>query len=276
MNRKFLLSIFFVFACAALTSAILQWRAQSREAGLRALLERQAAALAAQREERARLTEAFSRRAAYDTEKSTLLKLRAEVTELRHSATNLNDLRAALNHLQNEVQTRPPSATNARALHPSKILASWTKDQITFAGYADETSALQSTLWAMSRHEPSALLSAFAPGAVSKLWRDSKPNPTPADIDGTSPEAIKARESNWQRLAASLRPVTAFHLVSDNITPRLSEMDPTCQIYKVYFEGDGATRGLGFKKVGNELKFVGVYAIGGTDEHPTYESNLWP
>ena len=53
-------------------------------------------------------------------------------------------------------------------------------------------------------------------------------------------------------------------------------MNAAYQIYKIYFEGDGATRGLGFKKVGNELKFVAVYAIGGTDEHPTYEANLWP
>jgi hypothetical protein len=286
MKRKFLLSMLFVLALATTLSSFLLTRARSQEADLNARLERHAHALQAQLQRRDQLKQILSTLSPNDATKSALLKLRAEVADLRRSTTNLHALRTALTNLQNEIQTAqnsPPTNSSAPP-HPSKIRATWPKDQLTFAGYADETSALQSTLWAMSRGDLSAILSALAPGnvqnvndptAFARLWRDSSPNPSQADKDGTSPKAIKARDSNLQRLAASLRPVTAFHLVSDDISPRLDH-NPELKIYKIHFQGDGATRGLGFKKVGDELKFVSVYAIGGTDEHPTYESNLWP
>ena len=276
MKRKLLLCSLLVMTLATVMSAALQWRARSLEADFNARLKRDADAMASQRQRRAQLNESLSHHSS--TSQSELLKLRAEVAELRRSTTNLYALRTALDNLQTEAQSaRRAAATNAPAPpDPSKIRASWSKDQITFAGYADENSALQSTLWAMSSGELSTMLAAFAPGAVTNLWRDANPNPTAADKDGTSPDAIKGRDAKLQRLAASLRPVTAFHLVSDNVTPRIPNMNPAYQIYKVYFEGDGATRGLGFQKVGNELKFRAVHAIGGTDEHPTYEANLWP
>jgi hypothetical protein len=276
MKRKFLLCSLLLVTLGAALSATLHWRARSLEANLNASLKRHREAIDLQRHRRAQLNESLSHHRT--TGQSELLKLRGEVAELRRSTTNLYELKTALDNLHNEVQAaRTAVATNAPAASdPSKIRASWTKDQITFAGYADENSALQSTLWAMNRGELSAMLSALAPGAVTNLWRDANPNPTAADKDGTSPAAIKERDAKLARLAASLRPVTAFHLVSNNVTPRIPNMNPAYQIYKVYFEGDGATRGLGFKKVGNELKFVAVYALGGTDEHPTYEANLWP
>ena len=62
----------------------------------------------------------------------------------------------------------------------------------------------------------------------------------------------------------------------DQLVPRMDDINKTYQIYKVYFQGEGSTRGIGFTKVNDQWKFVAVFALGGTHEKPTYKMNLWP
>ena len=164
---------------------------------------------------------------------------------------------------------------------PSKVRAYWSKDEISFAGYADETSAVQSCLWAMSQGDENKIAEIMNPNSFKQLWRDSRPDPSEADKNGTSPDAIAERRSKLHRLAESLAPVTGFYLVSDNLIEKMPEQKgyrtaQTDAVFQVYFAGDGATRGIWLTKSNGEWKFNQVVVLGGTGEKPSYNMTLWP
>jgi hypothetical protein len=81
-------------------------------------------------------------------------------------------------------------------------------------------------------------------------------------------------------LTESLAPVTGFYVVSDNIISKMPGIRDAGSpdeyaVYKIYFAGEGATRGIALKKSQDEWKLTAIYALGGNGEEPTYKMNLW-
>jgi len=259
---------------AALT-AWLKWRDRIFEGDLQARMRRQTDILADLTARRARLSEELTNQTAQlKSATKALARARAEVSQLRKDAADSERLRAALAKINEEAEKNRLAQELILPSGPGQGLASWSKEQITFAGYAEPTSAVQTALWAMSQNDLGAIESALAPETIQQLTLDAGP-PDP-DPTGTSPRALAERRSKLQRLAASVVPATGFSLLSDDIVPRMPGVNTNYHIYQVYFEGEGATRGIQLTKIDNAWKLVGVVALGGTEEKPTCESTLWP
>ncbi|HUS33979.1 MAG TPA: hypothetical protein VM680_01385 [Verrucomicrobiae bacterium] len=279
MKLKFLTLTLLALAFGAALSTFLSWRAHIREDELRSQLAQRAKAQAAATAERDQLRDALNARQTALEHRGELLRLRAEVGELRHRISDVSALNAALENLKQEVAVKDPDSEDPGP-DPSKVRAFWSRDQLAFAGHAEETAGLQSCLWALTRGDTNAIVAAIAPDCLKELWRLSKPTPTDEDIKGTSAEAIAARQGAFARLAESLAPATGFYLISDNLLPKIPDMlagrDPQAfRLYKVYFAGERTTRGVALKKVDGAWKLMGIYSLGGTDEQPTYEADLW-
>ena len=195
--------------------------------------------------------------------------------------SDLNQLKAALENLKHEVAPATNNVPNDPGPDPSKVRAYWSKDQLAFAGHADQSAALQSTLWALTRGDTNAIVSAIEPTAIKELWSYSTPTPSEADLKGTSEAAITSMRSHFERLAESLRPVTGFYVISDNLIPKMPEMvwkrrAEDYAIYKVYFAGEGATRAISLKRSNDQWKLTGILVLDGTEDKPTYDMTLWP
>jgi hypothetical protein len=267
--------IFAMLALSAVLTGWLKWRDRIAEDDLQARLRRQAGTLIELTARHMRLSEELTNQTAQmkSTTKALMLA-RGEMSQLRKDAADPERLRAALAEINQEAEKNRLAQELIPASEPSQVLASWSKDQITFAGYAEPISAVQTALWAMSRNDPRAIESALAPETIEQLTRDAGP-PDP-DPTGTSPRALAERRSKLQRLAASVTPASGFSLVSDDIVPRMPGVNTNFHIFKVFFEGEGATRGIQLSKIEDQWKLVGIVALGGTEEQPTYESSLWP
>ena len=280
MKLKFAI---FVFSCAALAAALtaaMMWRARLVEAELAVRMASGAERLQVASDRRDYLREALRRKSSEPIEeKNALLRLRADVSELRRGATDV-DLNDALDRLKREVAGRTNNATDPGP-DPSKVRAYWAKDQMAFAGQASQPAAVQSALWALSGGDTNAIVSAMVPDIMKELATYSTPNPTEKDRQGTSEAAIRAIHSRFETLAESLRPVTGFYLVSEDLIPKMPELvrnrhAEDYAIYKVYFAGEGATRGVFLKRFNDQWKLAGIYGLGGTEEQPRYEMTLWP
>jgi hypothetical protein len=263
MKTRNLILVLAALAFSAAVTTFLQWRLNARKADLHAQFRRQASLLAELNDRQRILSEAIrQRRARYEGENRELFCLRGEVSELRRDTVDPAKLKAVIQKLEEEIAAQkkptlvPPD--------PQKVRAYWSREQLAFAGHVDQNAAIQTALWALTRGDGQTLDSIFTPEA-SKKFNNEENGPDPL-----------LRQSNLIRLADSLRSTTGFYLVSDDLTPRIPEFNPDIHLFKIYFEGEGSVRGAGFRKIGNEWKFDGIYSIGGTDEKPTYELNLWP
>jgi hypothetical protein len=158
-----LLAVAIAAPCQIWTQSRFQWRAKNED------LQEQSARLAALATENARLT-----RLAVEARKDSLspelfrelMRLRGEIGILRETVTVIDKLRVsnerARSQLAKPITPQPPPDSQ-------KILASWPKAQLTLAGYSDPRSAVESTLWAMTRNDPMALAAGVTPDAKSKL-----------------------------------------------------------------------------------------------------------
>jgi hypothetical protein len=280
MNRRNITVILIAVAFSALVTAAFSWRARIAEAELRSRMASQADRLASESIRRVRLREALKKSAGASENKNALLRLRAEVADLRRGIADVNALKDGLEKLKQEVAATTNRPTDLGP-DPSKVRAYWSKDEISFAGCSDQTSAVQSCLWAMSRGDENKITEVMDPSSIKQLWRDSRPDPSEADKNGTSPDALAERRSNLHRLAESLAPVTGFYLVSDNLIEKMPEQKgyrtaQTDAVFKVYFAGDGATRAIWLTKSNGEWKLKDVVVLGGTEEKPSYNMTLWP
>jgi hypothetical protein len=282
MRSKTFIFILFCLALGAMGTAFLKWRSHVREIELQSRFASQADCIARLSAQRDRMREALARKANNPTtDKNALFRLRAEVAEFRRNTNNLDALRTGLEKVKAEIAASAKGPATNTGPDPSKVRAYWPKDQISFAGYMDRTSAIQSCLWAMSRGEEKTIMEMIDPDSLKELWHDSRPNPSEADKNGTSPDAIAERRSNLHRLAESLAPATGFYLVSGNLIPKMPEMTygrraEDCAIYQVYFAGDGATRAISLKRNNDQWKLTAINILGGTEEAPTYDMTLWP
>jgi len=213
---------------------------------------------------------------------SELMKLRGEIGQIRQDASEVARLQAAHQQLLAASRNSEPQASPALP-DPQTVMAYWPKTQLSSAGYADPTSGLHTTLWAMSRNDPNALAASVTPEArselldgalITALWVLSRNDPDAlagrvapetkyrALIDHLSPAERMAFQA--KAAADSLGPSRGFYVVGQNlISQDLAMLD-------VYFEGEAATRRFALSKIGNEWKVGGIY-IPGSDA-----SRLWP
>lgn len=258
-----------------------RWRLKALQTKLQLRAARYADYTARESQRLDKLRKTLARKRAEATDKNALLRLRAEVSDLRHNTSDVDELRTAIERLNAEIGSTNRFGKDTRP-DPSKVRAYWPKDQIAYAGYMDETSAVQSCLWALTRGDMNAVLSAMDPAGLRDLARVSGPaEESEDDKAGTSAAAVAERNGRIEKLAESLAPVTGFYLVSDNILRKMGEVSAGRSadehaVYKVFFAGEGTTRGIAMTKSLGEWKLTAIYLLGGTEEQPTYEMNLWP
>jgi len=214
--------------------AQLQVRAKSEE------FQRRAAGLEASATENARLSDLVAQAAknSLSTEEfRELLRLRGEIGTLRQAVAEIEKLRARNERARAQLAK---SATPPPPPDPSKVQAHWSKEQLSMAGYADPASAVQTTLWAMTRNDPNALAAGVTSNANSRLTREqwNKHGPPAEEL-----------ASATQKIADSLSADTGFDVVGQEF-PAVDQATVA-----VYFDGEGQTRKFFLQRVTSEWKF---------------------
>src|SRR5205807_1657944 len=131
-------------------------------------------------------------------------------------------------------------AHSPSGLDPQKVLANWPKARLGVRGYNDPASALETTLHAMVRGDSDALLSSVTAEAKSKLTKENW---------FTHRAAAEEVAAATKQIADSLGPSTGFYLIGQ----KLVSQDQA--ILDVYFDGEGRTRKVTMKKIGDEWRF---------------------
>jgi hypothetical protein len=264
--------------------ARVQWR--EREAGLRQKAE-QFAELSAENKRLSNLVAQTRSSSLSIDEFSELMKLRGEIGQMRLDASEAGRLQTA-NQQLHAASTKTEPQSGPALPDPQTVLAYWPKAQLSSAGYADPTSGLQTTLWAMSRNDPNALAASVTPEIMAELI-DRALNTALWTLSRNDPDALAGRvapETKYRGLmdhvspaermavqakgaADSLSPSSGFYVVGQ----KLLSQDQA--ILDVYFEGETATRRFALKKIGDDWKVGGIYLAGGNDDSP-YGPKVWP
>jgi hypothetical protein len=262
--------------------ALVQWR--EREL----LFQQQARQLAELSAENARLSNliARSKRPSLPADQFVeLMRLRGEIGGLRQNAGEVAKLQAAHQRLLAASRSSEPHQSLP---DPQTVLAYWPKAQLTYSGYAEPVSALQTALSAMNSNDPNALAASVTPEAKSKLievgsraalWVLSRSDPD-ALAGSVAPEtkyqALMDQISPADRMAFqakaaadSLGPASGFYVVGQELFQDGANLD-------VYFGTEGATRVFGLKKIGEEWKVDGVYLVSREVGKPRRGAMIWP
>jgi hypothetical protein len=194
------------------------------------------------------------------------MKLRGQIRQLRQDASELTSLQATHQRRLSPSESSGPQSVPPLP-DPQSIQAYWPKAELSFAGYTNTLSALQTTLWAMTRNDPNALAASVTAETGSNLVAR-------AFIDHGSPADRIAAQAN--SIAASLDPASGFYVVGQDLAPRIPGLNPDLHIFNVHFEKEGATRGFALKRIGDEWTFDGIYITGGNDSEPQLGPMLWP
>jgi hypothetical protein len=233
-----------------------------------ALLQQQAERFAELSAENKRLSDlvAKTRSASLSSDQlRELMKLRGQIGQLRQDASELASLQAKHRRRFSPSESSEPQSVPPLP-DPQSIQAYWPKAQLTFAGYTSTLSALQTTLWAMTRNDPKALAASVTPETRSNLVDR-------AFTDGSPADRIAAQANS---IADSLGPASGFYLVGHDLAPRIPGLNPDLHIFNVHFEKEGATRGFALKKIDDEWRLHGIYVTGGNDSEPQLGPMLWP
>jgi hypothetical protein len=206
-------------------------------------LQQQAAELAELSAENKRLSDLVaqtgSTSAPNDAERE-LLRLRSEIGQLRQVVDEANKIRSQnqqllagkVGALQQSNTTSPPD--------PQTVLAYWPRPQLAAAGYDNPSAALQTTLFAVSKGDADALLASVTPEAKVKMTRENW------FIHRAPAEEVA---DSTKQMAESLNPSTGFYLVGQNF------LTQDRAILDVYFDGEGRTRKVAMRRVGDAWKF---------------------
>ena len=240
----------------------IQWRERT------ALLQQQAERFAELSAENKRLSDlvAQTRSTSLSSDEfRELMKLRGQIGQLRQDGSELATHQAMHQHrLSPSESSEPTSVPPLPDLQT--VQAYWPKAELTFAGYANSLSALQTTLWAMTRNDPNALAASVTPETRSNLVDR-------AFTDGSPADRIAAQANS---IADSLGPASGFYVVGQDLAARITGLNPDLHIFNVYFEKEGATRGFALKKIDDEWRLHGIYVTGGNDSEPQLGPMLWP
>ncbi len=236
--------------CAALPLAT--WRhARARWLDQNKCVQEQARRLASLTAENERLSDTVDRaKGSLPSEGRLreLLRLRGEIGQLRRLAGEAEQLRA-MNQRLTAAATNPAPETSGPP-PDATVLAHWPKAQLAFTGYADPASALQTTLWAMSRGDPGLLAASLTPEALATIAGQG------LSLHRTAAEDVAA---SARGIADSLSPSSGFYLVGQNLT------SPDRAVLDVYFDAEGKTRKFALEKIGAEWKLKAMGAAGAED-----------
>ena len=159
-----------------------------------------------------------------------LLKLRNEVGQLRKQTAELEKLRAANRQVRPAQDSQPP----AQPAQP--VQDYFPKESWAFVGYDAPESALQSTMWAMSKGDLKTYLASMVPEEQARMAKE---------FAGKSEFDIAAQASR------ELEKIKAFRVLKKDI---LSDD----QVVLTFFgEGKDETVKLKFQRSGNEWKIAG-------------------
>jgi hypothetical protein len=184
-----------------------------------------------------------------------LMRLRGEIGPLRAAAREADRLRAMNQQLQ--AQPRGPgAAAGAEPPDPGTLLARWPKNELAFAGTAEPVAALKTALWGLSSGQTQALAAVLSPEALERIMWDK------------DHAAAKLSESA-SHMADSLAPATSF----DITRPSAASADRA--VLEVYFQGEGRSRKVALRKIGNEWKFDRLGLAGGSEEDLEHGAG-WP
>jgi hypothetical protein len=172
-----------------------------------------------------------------------LLKLRGEIGTLRQASNDMAKLKVRNARLEEQLTNSVPPVLP----DPQKILAHWSKEQLSMAGYTDPISAIRTVLWAINHNDPNAYSDSVTADARKLLTRENWNNHGPAaeELAGAT-----------QRFADSLASDTGFDVVGQS-SP--AEGKATVE---VYFEGEGRTRKFLLQQVSGDWKFDGLEGWG--------------
>jgi hypothetical protein len=171
-----------------------------------------------------------------------LLRLRSQVGQLRRAKTELESLRATNQQLRvalGEARKGLPSTGEERTNE-----VRWSREQLTFAGYADPESAMKSTLWAWVNSDPSSFLancSAEERANFEGAWAGR----SEAEI-----AALFKGMANFYSFAAE----GARVLSNKTLSPEEAVLD-------LHFDRDGKNRRFVLRKSGDKWKVDGLVAI---------------
>ncbi len=164
-----------------------------------------------------------------------LLRLRGEVGVLRSQRSGWERLRAENRQLQS---AKAGSGTGAATAEAKDYFP---KGSLTFAGYADPDSAVQSLLWANTTLDGKTILAGFSPAQQEKWLKTHK-----------TPEGVAAQIARCP-VNANMTKVQGFRIL-DRQTTADDEV-----FYTVYVEGLDVKFKQKMKRIGGEWKFDGEF-----------------
>lgn len=176
---------------------------------------------------------------------SDLMKLRAEVAELRRHTNELQklqrenaELKSTLVAAQSAAATEVKPLTN-NAVRPAAVF--FPRDTWVFAGFASPEDTLKSAAWAMSNGDPDSFLASLSPAQREQMERQWQGK----SRDQIAAESRREMEKN-----------TGYHIL-DKQTVSEDEV-----VLRVFAEGDeGDLRRMRMKRFGTEWKFDGVSKV---------------
>ncbi len=236
-------AVFILLLVVSVGFGALQWRTAK---GLRAMNESLLARLETARAEADAREEENASRHGAEIERmrgqlEEVHQLRGEVSQLRATAAEAARLRAAAERRQApQLPPMPPLPTAAASQEPEPetpvALASFPKENWSFAGYGTPESALVSAIWAMQQGTPEAYLDSLAPDEQARMaqrWA------------GKTEEEIAAKHQS------DVTPISGL-----SVTGR-QEIDADTVIMDVQIEGVNRAEKVSMKRVDGQWKFNG-------------------
>ena len=177
----------------------------------------------------------------WQAEARDLAKLRAEITQLRTTTRDAENLRTENQRLKTENQqlrganaaiATAPAAPPAPAPEPGNF----PREAWTMAGYASPESALVSAIWSMQQGNPKQYFESLTPEEqlrMSKVW------------EGKSQEEIAAKHQG------DTSKITGMKVLNTQ------EVSPDQVVMSVYIGGVDRAEKVSMKRVGNEWRFGG-------------------
>jgi hypothetical protein len=192
-----------------------------------------------------RVTQAQNPERFSDDQFRELLRLRSQVGQLRQTTREMDGLRATNQQLLAALgDARKPFSPPPSTLDAQTNRACWTREQLTFVGYADPESAMKTTLWAWVNSDPNSFLAHCTPeerAGLEKAWAGR----SEAEI-----AALFKRMAGFYSFAAEGARVLGNKSIAEDEA-----------ILDLYFERDGKSRRFVLKKSADKWKVDGLVAI---------------
>ncbi len=176
-------------------------------------------------------------------QRSELMTLRNEVTQLRVASNNAVKAAAELQRLQAE-NKELRAGTSARSLSPQQSAGSrfagqdhFTRDSWAFAGYGSPEDALVSAIWAMKEGNPKSYLESLSPQEqqrVAENWKN------------------KSEQEIAQKHQSDVSQITGVRILD-----RKQGGNPGEMLLNVYLEGQNQLHTIIMNQSGEEWRFGG-------------------